>query len=115
LGSTGFGTGYDMEDMQSTASFNSRMFDQFKDMDSISQFGEDQGIDEANLTAIKMMMGDREKKIRALHADKLKLKALLKKAKTAIDMINNKHKEASENVRLTETKLQHQIMTNQTQ
>lgn len=40
-----------------------------------------------------MMMQEREKKIRALHADKLKLKALLKKAKTAIDMINNKHKE----------------------
>ena len=39
MGSTGFGTNYDMDDMQSSASFNSRMFDQFKDMDSISQFG----------------------------------------------------------------------------
>ena len=74
-------------------------------MDSISQFGQGQELDEANITAIKMIMGEREKKIRALHADKLKLKALLKKAKTAIDMINKKHKEAMENVRLTETKL----------
>ena len=52
-------------------------------------------------------MQAREKKIRALHQDKLKLKALLKKAKTAIDTINNKHKEGMEHVRLTETKLAH--------
>lgn len=64
-----------------------------------------------NLGAIKFELGNREKKIRALHADKLKLRALLKKAKTAIDTINTKHKQELEHVRLAETKLAHEAQT----
>ena len=91
------------------------MFDQFKDLDSISQIGtEDFDESSINLGAIKFELQAREKKIRALHADKLKLKALLKKAKLAIDTINNKHKQSLEHVRLTETKLAHQVQTNET-
>ena len=45
-----------------------------------------------NLGAIKYELQAREKKIRSLHAEKLKLRALLKKAKTTIDTINNNYK-----------------------
>ena len=104
------------DDTISSASFNSKMFDQFKDLDSISQLGNGQDLDESgiNLGAIKYELQAREKKIRTLHADKLKLRALLKKAKTAIDTINNKHKQEMEQVRLAETKLAHEIQTRNT-
>ena len=51
-------------------------------------------MDEAaiNLGAIKIELSIREKKIRALVADKLKLKAVLKKAKTAIDTLNTSNR-----------------------
>lgn len=104
------------DDTISSASFNSKMFDQFKDLDSISQLGNGQDLDESgiNLGAIKYELQAREKKIRTLHADKLKLRALLKKAKTAIDTINNKHKQEMEQVRLAETKLAHEVQTRNT-
>ena len=62
------GLSYLEDDMCSTASFNSRMFEQFKDLDSISQIGAGD-FDESsiNLGAIKFEMQAREKKIRALH------------------------------------------------
>lgn len=46
-----------------------------------------------------------QKKIKDLQADKLKLKALLRKAKDAIESVNNKHKTALEHVKLTEVRL----------
>ena len=50
-------SGYGMmeDDTISSASFNSKMFDQFKDLDSISQLGNGQDLDESgiNLGAIK--------------------------------------------------------------
>ena len=89
-------SGFNMmeDDTISSASFNSKMFDQFKDLDSISQLGNGQDFDESgiNLGAIKYELQAREKKIRSLHAEKLKLRALLKKAKTTIDTINNNYK-----------------------
>ena len=50
-------SGYGMmeDDTISSVSFNSKMFDQFKDLDSISQLGNGQDLDESgiNLGAIK--------------------------------------------------------------
>ena len=51
-----------------------------------------------------------QKKIKDLQADKLKLKALLRKAKEAIESVNNKHKTALEHVKLTEVRLEHAEM-----
>ena len=68
--SSGFGgTSYLEDDLASTASFNSRMFDQFRDLDSISQLGNGEEFDESamNLGAIRFELQAREKKIRALH------------------------------------------------
>ena len=70
LGSSGFGgTSYLEDDVASTASFSSRMFDQFRDLDSISQLGNGEEFDESamNLGAIKFELQARERKIRALH------------------------------------------------
>ena len=49
----------------------------------------------------------RDQKICELKDDKLKLKALLKKAKVAIDGINSKLKSVSEQANLTDAKFQH--------
>ena len=68
--SSGFGgASYLEDDLASTASFNSRMFDQFRDLDSISQLGNGEEFDESamNLGAIKFELQARERKIRALH------------------------------------------------
>lgn len=51
-----------------------------------------------------------QKKVKDLQADKLKLKALLRKAKDAIESVNNKHKTALEHVKLTEVRLEHAEM-----
>ena len=65
------------------------------------------GFGDINLVQIRETMHARELKIKSLIADKQKLKGLLVKAKAAISKINTQYKSSLEQIRLTETKLQH--------
>jgi len=67
------------DDTASMASFNSKFFDSYH-FDPLEG-----GVDLQN---VQMELKKREDKLRELHADRVKLKALLKKAKTAIDSIS---------------------------
>jgi hypothetical protein len=72
------------QDNISMASYNSNMF---KGLDSISQIGDsrdgadqfEHSLEQFDLGAVKYELQAREKKIRELYNDKLKLKNLLKK------------------------------------
>lgn len=57
-------------------------------------------IDEQLEQQIRAEMDARDKKIKDLTADKLKLKALLRKAKEAIESVSSKHKTACEQMKL---------------
>jgi septal ring factor EnvC (AmiA/AmiB activator) len=66
-------------------------------MDSISQvMGNDQDSNSGavDLKNVNTELSKRDKKISDLQSDRTKLKNLLKKAKVAIDSINEKHKAA---------------------
>ena len=84
----------DNSDMQSSISFNtSFLMDQFDNMDSISQIGGNTDQDSNS----NVEVSKRDKKINDLLSDRMKLKGLLKKAKTAIDSINVKYKDSLDN------------------
>lgn len=72
------------------------MYDQFDNMDSISQIGgntdQDSNSGAVDLNNINSELSKRDKKISELLNDRSKLKGLLKKAKSAIDSINQKYK-----------------------
>ena len=54
--------------------------------------GDFENIEQFDLGAVKYELQAREKKIRELYDEKQKMKALLKKAKIAVESINTKHK-----------------------
>ena len=62
-------------------------------MDSISQIGGNTDQDSNS----NVEVSKRDKKINDLLSDRMKLKGLLKKAKTAIDSINVKYKDSLDN------------------
>lgn len=79
----------------SMVSFNSRMlYDQFQNLDSISQVGEDREAQypSMDLSQMTVEIKLKDQKIKDLQTDRAKLKQLLKKAKVAIDSINGKYK-----------------------
>lgn len=94
-------------ELQSSASYNT---DMFKGLDSISQTGDSRDItnefdhlEQFDLGAVKYELQAREKKIKELLAEKSKMKALLKKAKVAVETINNKQKLTEQKLALVET------------
>lgn len=81
----------------SSASFNTgALYDQFDNLDSISQImgnsEQDSQSGTIDLKNVGSEIQKRDKKIQDLLADRVKLKGLLKKAKDAIDSINGKCK-----------------------
>ena len=89
----------DNDDMVSSVSFNtSLLYDQFDNMDSISQAGPNDDDSGAGPTAgldlnnVGAELSKRDKRITELLNDRTKLKNLLKKAKSAIDSINQKYR-----------------------
>ena len=93
----------DNSDNCSSVSFNTGvLYDQFDNMDSISQImGNDYpDSNQEGVYDLKNVGGEiskRDKKIQDLLSDRNKLKNLLKKAKSAIDSINLKYKSSQEN------------------
>ena len=92
----------DNSDNCSSVSFNTGvLYDQFDNMDSISQImGNDYpDSNQEGVFDLKNVGGEiskRDKKIQDLLSDRTKLKNLLKKAKSAIDSINLKYKSSQE-------------------
>jgi len=86
----------DNSDNTSSVSFNTGvLYDQFDNMDSISQVmanDQDSNSGALDLKNVGAEISKRDKKIQDLLSDRQKLKNLLKKAKTAIDSINLKYK-----------------------
>ena len=97
-------------------SFNTGvLYDQFDNMDSISQIDNSQqshtgsGIDLQN---VGVEINKRDKKIQELQGDRAKLKNLLKKAKSAIDSINQKYKGSQEAGKQAQEKLDNAMAKN---
>lgn len=88
-----FGGASLIEAAESTVSF-----DMFKGLDSISQADQAYNefdsaqMEQFDLGAVKYELQAREKKIKELLSEKSKMKALLKKAKAAVETINSKQK-----------------------
>lgn len=106
----------DNSDVGSSVSFNTGvLYDQFDNMDSISQIDNSQqshtgsGIDLQN---VGVEINKRDKKIQELQGDRAKLKNLLKKAKSAIDSINQKYKGSQEAGKQAQEKLDNAMAKN---
>jgi len=95
----------DNADLMSSVSFN---IDMLRGLDSISQTGEsrdcgnDFDVEQLDLGAVKYELQARDKKIKDLLAEKAKMKGLLKKAKVAVESINNKQKLAEQKIAIVE-------------
>lgn len=99
----------DNDDMASSVSFNtSFLYDQFDNMDSISQAGPNDDDSGAGPTAgldlknVGAELSKRDKRITELVHDSKKAKNLLKKAKSIIDSINQKYKASQDRVQSME-------------
>lgn len=106
----------DNSDVGSSVSFNTGvLYDQFDNMDSISQIDNSQqshtgsGIDLQN---VGVEINKRDKKIQELQGDRTKLKNLLKKAKSAIDSINQKYKSSQEAGKQAQEKMENAMAKN---
>jgi hypothetical protein len=100
----------DNSDVLSSASYSaSALYDELGNLDSISQIDNSHqsqtgsGIDLVN---VGVEIKKREKKIEELEAARAKLKSLLRKAKAAMDSINQKYKESQQAEQQAEGKYQ---------
>ena len=101
----------DNSDMTSTISMNTAAL--YDNLESISQVGgSEQNNSESgtlDLQNIGAEISKRDKKIKDLLDDRVRLKNLLKKAKTAIDSINSKYKSLTDHSKSVEGRL-NQVM-----
>lgn len=80
----------------------------------LENFGQFDGMGGLDINHIKETMRARETKIKSLIEDKKKLKGLLVKAKTAIARMDSSYKSTAEQLRLSESKLQHSNLEKET-